>query len=464
MDDWRVLVGVAVILWAVWTLWRTWDRDRERRFGLAHARIEAEKEVAVAEAAAKNRSQTPMLQTLTISPHSQYQVTGGAERALAAAPVDPVLSEAPAPRIPPMRELLANGTIRAGGPLVLGVRAGSGDPILGTTEALFTTGDAGKSSSGKTRTAAFIIGQAVLQGTRLLVIDPHMHKADSLTNLLRPLERATVPSPNGTRVPVFVRPIAGTQRDALAVITLAEQIMDERRDGGPCWPLLLVIDEYTLIIRQGKDLGPRAALLIESVATEGRGFNFNGLIMGQNWKGTRTGGTEVREVLTSAYVHRSVKRQAAYLIQDDDLAARAETLTKGWAIFAPTDDEPELIGIPLAEAADMATVAQLLALLATAPPVAQATQQATIIDGQLVNQATNAATNAGENATATNAANTPAISAEAQRALALFIEHKSMAKVVAVMDGITSSQGRIYQEAVTRRSADVAAAMAAYVQ
>jgi hypothetical protein len=141
--------------------------------------------------------------------------------------------------------------------------------------------------------------------------------------------------------------------------------MEERRTGGPCWALLLVIDEYTLVIRQGKDLGPRAALVIESVATEGRGFNFNGLIMGQNWKGTRTGGTEVREVLTSAFVHRSVKRQAAYLIQDDALAARAETLTKGWAIFAPTDDDPELIGIPLAEAADLATIAQLLAVLAT---------------------------------------------------------------------------------------------------
>jgi hypothetical protein len=32
------------------------------------------------------------------------------------------------------------------------------------------------------------------------------------------------------------------------------------------------------------------------------------------------------------------------------------------------------------------------------------------------------------------------------------------------MDGIESNQGRTYQDAVTRRSADVAAAMAAYVQ
>jgi hypothetical protein len=366
MDDWRVLVGVAVMIAVVVAVGVVQLRVLFMRFTLAALKIEADRDVKIAEAATVNRPQYPALQTLNYGPHSQYQVTGSPERAL---PADPVLAELapPALRIPPMRELLANGTIRAGGPLVLGVRAATGDPLLGTQASLFTTADAGKSSSGKTRTAAFIIGQAVLQGTRLLVIDPHMHKADSLSNLLRPLERATVPGPGGRPVPVFVRPIASTQADALAVIATAEQIMEERRTGGPCWSLLLVIDEYTLVIRQGKDLGPRAALVIESVATEGRGFNFNGLIMGQNWKGTRTGGTEVREVLTSAFVHRSVKRQAAYLIQDDALAARAETLTKGWAIFAPTDDDPELIGIPLAEAADLATIAQLLAVLATAP-------------------------------------------------------------------------------------------------
>jgi hypothetical protein len=439
-------VVLGVVLWAQ-------ERDKDRRFALDALQIEAGKEVDIAEAAAVNRPQTPMLQTLHYGPHTQYQVTGGAERALG--PGDPVVAELAgmALRVPSMRELLANGTIRAGGPLVLGMRVPTGEPLLGTTASLFTTADAGKSSSGKTRTAAFIIGQAVLQGTRLLVIDPHMHKPDSLSNLLRPLEGATVPGPNGRRVPVLVRPIASTQREALAVVQTTEQILEERRQGGPCWPVLLVIDEYTLVIRQGKELGPRAALVIESVATEGRGFNVNGIIMGQNWKGTRTGGTEVREVLTSAYVHRSVKRQAAYLIQDEDLAARAETLTKGWAIFAPTDDDAELLGIPLAEAADMATVAQLLAVLATAPATNQATGAATIIDVEAVNlEATNAATGSQE---------MPTASPEQERALDLFIEHKSMAKVVKIMDGIESSQGRTYQDAVTRRSADVAAAMAA---
>jgi hypothetical protein len=90
----------------------------------------------------------------------------------------------------------------------------------------------------------------------------------------------------------------------------------------------------------------------------------------------------------------------------------------------------------------------------------QATTPATIIDST----ATTVATTGGRVVANPDAATTPTsspVSQDAERALALFIEHKSMAKVVQILDGITSSQGRIYQEAVTRRSADVAAAMAA---
>lgn len=275
---------------------------------------------------------------------------------VAPAPV-PLVETAPTLVVPSTRALLDQGVIAVGRPLVQGWAAGG--PLLGTPEQTFTAAIGGKSRSGKTRTMALIIGQMVLHGAHLLVIDPHRHKADALTKLIAPL------------LPWCLLPPAFSMDEIKAVIERGEAEMTARRNGQHLdAPLLLVIDEYTLVQRAGahiewgpkQTLASRAAGLVESVATEGGGMGMKGLIGGQNWKGTRAGGTEVRQMLQSAWVHRSWAEQARYLVPDTDLADQAESLVPGRAIFVPSDDDPILVGMPLTERTDLERIA------AMAPP------------------------------------------------------------------------------------------------
>lgn len=302
-----------------------------------------------AELARAQRGGTPHTITTTHNPtsHYQHQITGNTVPA----------GELPAPgpaifTVPSTRALLDQGVIAPGRPLVQGWTAAG--PLLGTPEQTFTAAIGGKGRSGKTRTMALIIGQMVLQGARLLVIDPHRHKPDSLTNLIAPL------------VPWCLLPPAQSVAEMQAVIARGEAEMEARRQGQHLDELLLlIIDEYTLVQRAGAQIewGPKATLasraagLIESVATEGGGMNMKGLIGGQNWKGTRAGGTEVRQMLQSAWVHRSWAEQARYLVPDTELAAQAESLVPGRAIFVPPDDDPILVGMPLTERADLERIA-----------------------------------------------------------------------------------------------------------
>jgi hypothetical protein len=290
-----------------------------------------------------------------LPPDARVSITTPPIRELAAPPVVPVVVEPPAPLVvPSTRALLDQGIIAVGRPLVQGWAAGG--PLLGSPEQTFTAAIGGKSRSGKTRTMALIIGQMVLHGARLLVIDPHRHKADALTKLIAPL------------LPWCLLPPAFSLDEIKAVIERGEAEMTARRNGQHLdEPLLLVIDEYTLVQRAGahvewgprQTLASRAAALVESVATEGGGMGMKGLIGGQNWKGTRAGGTEVRQMLQSAWVHRSWAEQARYLVPDADLADQAESLVPGRAIFVPSDDDPILVGMPLTEVADLERMAAM---------------------------------------------------------------------------------------------------------
>lgn len=420
-----VLAPFALPAVAGGVLWYWQRKTRQKRLD-AWAHQEHMRALAVEETAARCQSQYPNLHTLTL--HPQPQAPGA--RLLPAEAAEPPGLPMTALHAPSTRALLDQGLLAAGRPLPLWSAQG---PILLTSGSLWTAGLAGRAGSGKTRTAALLIGYEVLHGASLLVIDPHRHKDDSLSRLIAPLGS------------ILLLPPALTPAEVETVLSRADAELAARKAGQVQGRLLLVVDEYTSYQRDGGPLAAHMARTVEAYATEGRGYGAQGLIIGQNWKASRSGGTEVREVLTSAVVHRSWKRQAAYLCPDDDTAEAAESLVPGRAIFVPTDADPVEVAIPLTESADLARIAQMR----------QATRQATTGATTVIDLATWHAAPVATNTQAT----TPDVSQEAQRALRLFQEHKSMARVVEMMYGITSDKGRIYQTKLTEVSALVAEAI-----
>jgi hypothetical protein len=340
------------------------------------------------------------------------------------------------PAAPAFAALLAQGAIGPGRPLLLGYSADG--PLVGGWKDLYSSAVAGLSGSGKTTTLRFLAAQSAAHGARFLILDPHADAGDeSLAGTLAPL------------APAFLAPPAQDPRAMLRLLERATGEMQTRLAGGPRpYPLIVAVDEFTALMGRSDLAGPLAEL-IEAIAQEGRKVQVFALISGQIFTAARAGSTALRDALASAYVHRMKRAQARLLIGTED-AARAEGLRAGQALLARANGDVIAVTIPDTTAADIGHVATLLA-----------TTPATIIDVTATTPATSA-DHLVAHGVSQNATSSSPVSPEQQRALDLFIEHKSMARVVKIMDGIESNQGRTYQDAVTRRSADVAAAMAAY--
>lgn len=275
------------------------------------------------------------------APHNVYQ---NRQEGGQIVDVPPLALPSPAPTF---AALLSQGTIGPGRPLITGYS--DGQPITGALADWRSGAVAGLPGSGKTTTLRMIAGQAALQGARLVVLDPHMHKgADSLAGTLAPL------------APAFLCDPAEHPRDMLHALHLVDDIMRGRLAGKPVdFPLLVLVDEFTALMGRS-DLAVPLATLLEAIAQEGRASLCQAALSGQIWStGERTGGTALRDSLASAYVHRTRRNQARALLPTAD-AARAETQATGAAILWRADGSIADITIPLTTAADMVAVGKLL--------------------------------------------------------------------------------------------------------
>jgi hypothetical protein len=92
-------------------------------------------------------------QTITYSPHvTSKPIPGDTAPEPIAAPIP----------VPTFADLLADGQVGSGQPLILGY--GSTGAIYGDWRDLYSTGIGGISGSGKSWTAAYLIGQSALHG------------------------------------------------------------------------------------------------------------------------------------------------------------------------------------------------------------------------------------------------------------------------------------------------------------
>lgn len=249
--------------------------------------------------------------------------------------------------VPNFSELLDAGKFQQGSPLLFGFSE-SGSPKMGTWQDAYSLGVAGLSGFGKSATIRFLMAESLLTKAvgKFYVIDPHFPHEKSLLASLGDLKDAPQ-----------VR-YADNPFDTGEMLTEIHAAIDRRLQGQePSEPLLVVvIDEMIPVVKKY----PKVAELVERIGTESRKAGVYGIFASQSWNGDKTGGTTARDNLTALLVHRMKPKQANTLLQDSELARKVTRLGKGKVLFAPVNDEPELLTVPFCSREDMPEVVRLL--------------------------------------------------------------------------------------------------------
>lgn len=204
------------------------------------------------------------------------------------------------------------------------------DPIRGKLfaddgnmlDSIFITGDTG---FGKSTLAVYLAGLNIYHHGRLLIIDPDAEFGQSLTKRLGPLANEIF----------LLAPVADTPEKAMRVLDIAE---DEVDDPGN-YPILLLIDEFTMIMRQATNggkwqkVGKRLADVSENWATRGRKRRRKVVVMGQIPQRKRSGGTELRDSMT--LICFRLKKKRAQVVLDIEESEIAPFLRPGEILVIP---------------------------------------------------------------------------------------------------------------------------------
>lgn len=213
----------------------------------------------------------------------------------------------------------------------------------------------GLSGGGKSTTAAWLVLQAVLQGGKVALIDKHAKTEDeSLYSKLRPFEQA------------FYTPVGDSPQAAMRVVNQVRAELEKRLTGAESSiPLLLVVDEFTALLRQRgnneawSDVADKLAALVEDINTEGRKVKVYAVCIGQAGNASRTGGTEVRELFHTRIYH-TMREQQARLVGMTENKKAIKGLAQGQIMLDMEGREPLTLAVPYLRDEDIPTIANLI--------------------------------------------------------------------------------------------------------
>lgn len=404
-----VLVGVACCVLRVLVL------REDRR--LLHQERQAEIRASVQRAA--YQPAYPMLHTLHATEVERKALPG---------PGAPVGADVPAlqPQIPTFGQMREQGLVQPGPQLIIGYREDS-TPRYGTWLELYNLLMLGLSGYGKSTAARYLACWHVINGGRLILIDPHGRSGDeSLAETLAPLHLAFLCDP------AFDAPAA------IRSLRLADSIMRSRLNGESTdmTPLLVLIDEVREVMTYSawKEAAPLAAEYLSVGNTAGRKKRCYTLATSQLATVDQLGGSAVQQSFVATVAFRSKRRQAQILDFEPEEKRRIQRLPVGSGFFmGARSTEPEQLFFPNTTPQDGVGIA---ALVATGGPIMGdgAAMKSGIIDGHYVAESSPKVASV-------------AISAEARHALQLFLTGKSMAEVVLELRGVRSNEGSKYQRA-----------------
>lgn len=241
--------------------------------------------------------------------------------------VEPKLLSPPVPHLP---EIVRYEDVRRyvpSGHALLGVDE-QGEVETCDFEKLMTCWIVGGSSTGKSNTVALKVDEAMRMGhnLRLLVIDPHAKKEDSLYNRIKAYES------------LFLRPVAYKPEQVHDALTWFLSEFNRRLDTGDCsYDILLVVDEVSNVIEmenpyaQTKDELKDIFKLLKRIATicgqEARGFGMFGWFISQKAAGLAW----LRNVVITVIAHKMNMMNERMLAcnQKTDIANDMETWPKG---------------------------------------------------------------------------------------------------------------------------------------
>jgi hypothetical protein len=249
--------------------------------------------------------------------------------------------------IPTFAQLLDQGLIGPNKPLILGYNADAGQALTGDWEKLYSCGVGGMTGSGKSWVVAFLAGQSAAAGARIILIDPHSGDEESLSNRLAGLS------------PSFMCDVASTPNAIENALKLASGKLDNRRAGkGGNWPILLICDEWTSMLR-GK-LGDVLTATALDFAEQGRKYGCFALLAAQGWQVDAAGA--VRDRLASHYILRTRGDQFRYQTGLRSGSAPDDTLTLqiGQAYLLSTRGALQKVVIPQMTHADILRLGTLV--------------------------------------------------------------------------------------------------------
>lgn len=250
--------------------------------------------------------------------------------------------------IPAFAELLKNGTLAPGKPLVLGFS--QGQPQYRSLKDLKSVAIAGWQGSGKTLSAAYIVASSVLAyEVHAYIVDPHKNHDEGLYALIKPLEK--------TGCVTVINPF-----DTPVLINNLNKTLDRRLSGQePNTPgILLVIDELARLAKM--DCFDILVAFLERCTEETRKANITFIGSSHKWTARHfKGRADIRGCMNSMLIHKTKPSQADLLIEDSQDKQLVKQIQRpGEAILVTDFDSPILVSMPRCTREDMETVANMV--------------------------------------------------------------------------------------------------------
>ena len=217
---------------------------------------------------------------------------------------------------------------------LLGIRPEDGTLELTHWEKLKALWLVGSSSTGKSNTIFGKALEAVQKGAKLLVVDQHAVKEDSLARKLAPLSRS------------FLAPVAVKDDEVLATLAAFKTEFERRVNGSSCkQKIVLICDEMNRMVRND-DLKKALQEIVAICGEESRGFGMYGWFLSQKCAGLKW----LRDSAITVIAHRLTRFEEALLACNDDRKAAKRLLNFKVGrtyIYGVDFDEPVELQQPL---------------------------------------------------------------------------------------------------------------------
>lgn len=195
-------------------------------------------------------------------------------------------------------------------------------------------GVGGKGRSGKSRRVIGSIIQAIVQGKKITICDPHGGgaKKDSLLKMLTPL------LPWIYRVACTPDDIVAASREYDDAMRSALETPVPDGEDSPVTPWMIVYDEWSHLMLDPRMEDDDRELIKDTVQNSSReyaGVGGSAWIIGQEWTQEACGGANIRKNLFVAFIHNMSAEYAAFFLRAKKWYIQAEELRQGECIYKP---------------------------------------------------------------------------------------------------------------------------------